>query len=386
MMKVATLLFTYNRSYHTKQVIDSLKQSTILPQKLFVFQDGIRRNEDADEWKKVNSLISQIDWCDKEIVVSECNRGLSAAILSGIEYVFREYDAIIVLEDDCVPTANFISFMYQCFEKYQDNKKVYSISGYSWPILLEKDQYDAYGCGRISSWGWGTWKDRWDIYEKDYELIKKMKREEASSKSLAMWGWDLEDTLIGNVKGESDSWAVFWAAKVIENEGICINPYDSLIQNIGHDGLGVHCGKTNRFQVEIPNDLIEDFKLPNDICILGETKKAFVSLCGSYTAVNYEDELKEKILVYGAGNFYLKNEKEINEKYNIGAFIDKRKHGWLEGKKIISLKEVGQYTYDRILIMVWDIQECANIIKELMDLEISQEKILSGHNLFGKYG
>ena len=108
--------------------------------------------------------------------------------------------------------------MYQCFEKYQNNKKIYSLSGYSWPIDVEKTQYDVYGCGRISSWGWGTWKDRWEIYQKDYELIKRMKQEKLMSRNLEIWGHDLEDTLVGNVKGECDSWAVFWALNVIEKE------------------------------------------------------------------------------------------------------------------------------------------------------------------------
>jgi len=48
-MKIATLLFTYNRSRHTGQVIESLKNNTVLPEKLIVFQDGVRQDEDAEE-------------------------------------------------------------------------------------------------------------------------------------------------------------------------------------------------------------------------------------------------------------------------------------------------------------------------------------------------
>ncbi len=42
-MKIATLLFTYNRSYHTEQALSALKENTALPQKLIVFQDGRKR-------------------------------------------------------------------------------------------------------------------------------------------------------------------------------------------------------------------------------------------------------------------------------------------------------------------------------------------------------
>lgn len=383
-MKIATLLFTYNRSYHTEQVIVSLKHNTILPQKLFVFQDGLKQEKDNHEWKKVNSLINSIDWCDKEIIVSEYNKGLANSIVSGINYALKDWDAVIVLEDDCVPTANFISFMQQCFEKYQDNKNVYCVSGYSWPIALKKKQYDVYGCGRISSWGWGTWKDRWSIFEKDYELVKKMKQKEESSRNIALWGRDLEDILIGNIRGSSDSWAVFWALNVISRDGICINPYESMIRNIGMDSSGVHCGTTDRFDVKTISEAKEQFDLPDQIVFLDETKEGFSTLYGSYTAVSQANEAKEKILVYGLGNFFFQNEKTINEVYNIEAFIDKGKQGWFAGKKIIRLSELDKYAYDKILIMVGDIQECMNIARNLTEYNVCTEKILLGHNLIGE--
>lgn len=122
-MKIATLLFTYNRSRHTGQVIESLKNNTVLPEKLIVFQDGVKQDEDAEEWQKVNSLVHEIDWCEKEVIVSGYNKGLAESIVSGIEYAFRENDAVIVLEDDCVAAPNFIRFMTQCFERYETEKE-----------------------------------------------------------------------------------------------------------------------------------------------------------------------------------------------------------------------------------------------------------------------
>ena len=55
----------------------------------------------------------------------------------------------------------------------------------------------------------------------------------------------MESHLLGNVYGECNSWAVFWALKCIEQGGFCPTPYYSLISNIGFDGTGVHCGSTH---------------------------------------------------------------------------------------------------------------------------------------------
>lgn len=382
-MRTATILFTYNRSRHTKRVLDALATSKMLPEKLFVFQDGLREDTEPHEWEKVNRLIHGIDWCDREIIVSKFNRGLANSIVSGINHVFSEYEAVIVLEDDCVPAANFINFMQQCFETYRDDKRVYSVSGYTWPLDLPKDQFDVYGCGRISSWGWGTWKDRWEHYSIDNDILSRLKREEEKSRNLAIWGNDLESTIIGNVTGQTDSWAVYWALHVIENRGICINPYQSLIQNIGLDGTGIHCGVTNQFQPEMSDGLKTEFLLPDQISIMHTTESKFGGLYKNYTAIHFDEEAKENVLIYGLGNFFFQYEEKLNNLYNVKAFIDRKKKGFYAGRKIIGLNRIGEFNYDRVVIMVQNIQECINVAKELMNRGVSAEHIVLGHDLCG---
>lgn len=381
-MKTAVLLFTYNRSRHTEYVINALSHSNKLPEKLLVFQDGMKSTEDKKEWNKVNKMIKEIDWCDTEIHVAERNKGLVVSITSGITYAFQEYDAVIVLEDDCVPAVSFINFMEQCFEKYKDNKEVYSVSGYAYPVSLKKDAYDVYGCGRISSWGWGTWKDRWGCFRKDYELAMKMKQNETASRNLAMWGAGLEEMLVGNIKGICNSWAVFWALNVIAKNGVCINPYEALIKNIGFDGSGTHITDADIWDVELINEDKVEFSLPDELNISDEIIEAFAPLCGSYTALNRDNEKKEKILVYGMGNFFKKNERDICRKYYIKAIIDHTHKGWYAGKKIITRKEISHYTYDYILIMIFDAKERLKVIKELMAENIERNKILVGKDIY----
>ncbi|WP_300565874.1 FkbM family methyltransferase [uncultured Acetatifactor sp.] len=386
-MKIATLLFTYNRSRHTGQVIESLKNNTVLPEKLIVFQDGVRQDEDAEEWQKVNRLIHDIDWCEKEVIVSEYNKGLAESIVSGVDYAFKENDAVIVLEDDCVAAPNFIRFMEQCFERYETEKSVFSVSGYSWPIELGDAESDIYFCGRTSSWGWGTWRDRWRQYEKDYSLYKRLKMDRESSERLATWGNDIEQTVIGNVTGVTDSWGLFWVMKAIEKNALCINPYKSLIRNIGMDGSGVHCGITDGYDVEQDNFVKDSYELADKIELTAEVKEAFAGLFGSYTAVNSYSEDKEKIIVYGLGNFFISNEKSINENYFIECFIDNLKTGYYAGKKIFKAKEIGRIgDISKILIMIQDINECMKVCKELVGkYGIAIEKIELGCQYYGIY-
>ena len=52
-MKIATIIFVYNRSNHTKAVLEGLKHNYILPEMLFIFQDGLK---DKDSGKKLIGL------------------------------------------------------------------------------------------------------------------------------------------------------------------------------------------------------------------------------------------------------------------------------------------------------------------------------------------
>ncbi len=377
-MKVGIAVFAYNRSWHLQHVLNGLRKNDYV-NKLYIFQDGLKCEEHQEEWEKVRKVIDNIKWCDKCCFYSDYNKGLACSIIDGIELVLKENDAVIVLEDDCVPTANFISFMMHCFQKYKDDKRVFTVSGYSWPIKLHKSEYDVYGCGRISSWGWGTWRDRWDIYEKDYEIIRKMKQKAESSRNLATWGLDLEEILVGNVRGVCDSWAVFWALKVIERNGICINPYQSFIKNIGMDGSGVHCGVVNEFDVECIDEKKKEFYLPDTFDLLDETKRAFATLYGSYTALNDCTSNRATVLVYGVGNFYLKNEKQLNDEYYIKMFIDTNKKGYFAGKKIVRPDGIQDHKYEKIVIMIQNEEESMGVADNLIETcKVPKEKIEFG--------
>lgn len=274
-MQIATILFTYNRSLHTKKVLDALKENTIRPAKLYIFQDGLKKQEDYEEWLCVNEQIKNIDWCESHFVVAKKNKGLAASIVDGINQVFKSSDAVIVLEDDCVAHPQFMEYMNQALEKYAGDSRVYAINGYGWPADAEKNGTDAYFAGRAGSWGWGTWKERWAEYEQDYKLLGRIKKDPVLAEQLRIWGEDLESYVLGNVEGSHDSWTVFWALKVIEQNGCCLTPYESFIENIGFDGTGVHCASENVTQNLRAHSLNKKVLLPSAVEFPGNYAQAF---------------------------------------------------------------------------------------------------------------
>lgn len=278
-MKIATIIFTYNRNNHTKQVLDALSKNSILPDKLYIFQDGPKKTTDIEEWTSVSNVIKEVSWCDTEISISETNKGLANSIKSGVSRVFQTYDAVIVLEDDCVPHPQFMEFMIKALEKYESYKEVYHIGASSVPIDVKANGTDAYFMGRIHSHGWGTWKDRWAQFNNDYTMIAQIKKDEQLYEEFKLWGEDLEGYILGNVEGTIDSWAVFWALTVIMKKGYCLTPYESLIKNIGFDNTGVHCGSVQPISKIRPEEKLSEMILPNKVEFVENYKKSFANFC-----------------------------------------------------------------------------------------------------------
>jgi hypothetical protein len=384
-MKVGIAVFAYNRCDKLHKVLDGLKKNDGVT-KLYIFHDGLKCEADRQGWLDTRREIDGINWSETILYASDYNKGLAKSIVDGIDTVLKENDAVIILEDDCVPQPAFIAFMKQCFEQYQGFKNVYSVSGYSWPIGLEQSEYDAYFCGRPCPWGWGTWKDRWALYQKDYNMIIDIKQDRELSRNLAIWGDDLEDMLIGNIRGTSNSWYVLWALLLIHNNGIAVNPYKSLVQNEGFDGTGVHCGSTGRFDVEYLDDRSpnEKFILPSKIAIEERTQKAFRGLYGGYS-VKYDKDEKKDILLYGVGNYYKKHANQICEQYNIVSFVDKnKKDKFYAGIEIIHPKQIDEKNYKYIVVMIENKTSREKVKQELQALYgVENTKILIGQELYG---
>ncbi len=388
-MRIATLLFTYNRPIHTSEVLDALSRNTITPEKLYIFHDGKKSNTSEQDWNAVEEVIRRVNWCDCSVITSEKNNGLANSIVSGVNRIFSDYDAIIVLEDDCVPHRLFMKYMTDALYKYIDKKRVYSIGATAEPVEVPDNGYDAYFCGRIRSTGWATWRDRWDSFDKDYEILGRIKKNASLLKWLHVWGQDLEAMLYDNILGKIDSWAVFWALNVISKKGLALTPYHSLINNIGYDLSGIHSGGVKPDLKPMPVDQV-DVLLPDEVEAVPNYEKVFAwffpwfnpidvnvyykkVLCKWIDSINKGNHLFDwfiknnvhNIYIWGMGELGRLVVEELQDKLNIIAIIEtipSTDSCW--GIKVISCKDI-QEEFDRIVIIPgYDIERIIKLTSE----------------------
>jgi hypothetical protein len=284
------VLFVYNRPYHTKQTIEALEKNDLATDsRLFIYSDAPKDEASVKAVLDVRKYLKTISGF-KQITIfeREHNVGLADSIIDGVTKIVNEYGKIIVLEDDLVTSPYFLKFMNESLDFYKNEKKVWHISGWNYPCNYGKKD-ETFLWKKMNCWGWGTWIDRWELFEKNPIKIQKI----FTKKQVYEFNIDGTDynwqQIEDNIDKKISTWAVFWHATIFLQKGLCLNPYYSFVKNIGYDGSGTHCGQSNVFDIKDLNDTVnmnmvtdisENLKMKEVIkSYLLSKKKSFIVRC-----------------------------------------------------------------------------------------------------------
>lgn len=259
------VLFVYNRPSHTRRVLDALKSNLLAADSdLIVYSDAPRTEEQAAKVTEVREYIRGIDgFKSVSIIERASNFGLARSLIDGVTSVIDQYGRVIVLEDDLITTPYFLEYMNSALEKFSRAERVMQISGYMFPVEIETPE-DACFLPFTTSWGWATWQRAWQHFDplaRGYTALK--------NDGTKKWRFDLEGSypyfsmLESQLRGEIDSWAIRWWLSVFLRDGLVLYPRQSLVENIGFDGSGTHCGK--RGYACKHGDRMNNVKLPDTV-------------------------------------------------------------------------------------------------------------------------
>jgi FkbM family methyltransferase len=241
----------------------------------------------------VRLLVKQKQWC-KEVYVIErdINLGLANSVIQGVTEVIGECGRVIVLEDDIITGTYFLQFMNDGLNLYKDERKVFGVSGYQF-TSSKKVNEATYFLPIMSSWGYGTWLDRWQDIEFDSKKLLEIVDTKNIGTQLDFGSIKYYQMLKQQVNGEIDSWAVRFYVSMFLKQGVFLYPNKNLIQNVGLDGSGVHCKQINLINddaTEISKELVPVHKKPIQI------KNKIVDRFRNSIKANKKDILKSNIL------------------------------------------------------------------------------------------
>jgi hypothetical protein len=265
MRKLAPVaLFVYNRADYTIKTIEYLKKNFLAKEtELFIYSDAAKKPEQEEKVSKVREVISHVEGFKKvTIILAEKNKGLAKSIISGVSELMALYGRVIVLEDDILASPQFLNFMNDALDFYENKPEIWSISAYNFPIEIP-DSYKSsiYFAYRSSSWGWATWENRWSTIDWDIKDYSSYRLNPIKIHHFCKGGNDLDKMLRYQMKGKIDSWAIRWCYNQSFQNKYTVYPVKSFVTNIGTDGSGTHCDPTSaRFNVKLSDEYSYSFE------------------------------------------------------------------------------------------------------------------------------
>lgn len=227
------IIFAYSRPEATRRLVDSL---LLCPEtkesELYVFVDGLKGDNDAQKVQATQSIFEKLEgFKSKHLFFSPINKGLATSVIDGVSQVLAIHDRVIVLEDDLLVAPDFLSFMNQSLDIYQNRNDIWSISGYTpqLDIIPVDNVLSTFLVPRAQSWGYATWKDRWskvDWSVTQFSIFKNRQKRDAFN----LGGNDLYRSLDMQVHGKIESWAIRFAFAGFMENAWTVNPMGSKVK------------------------------------------------------------------------------------------------------------------------------------------------------------
>lgn len=168
MRKVITTLH-YSRPVYTRQVLKALSECIGIEDYLILAYVHEGHNPE------VLQLLNDINFCERRVYNENLNiQGLAPVERLGtatgrlLTLGFEESDYVIHFEDDIIPSPDALKYWEWARDKYRDDEKIWSISGYhrffdisdaNW--IFKNDRYRLSRRRWFHPWGWATWQNRW---------------------------------------------------------------------------------------------------------------------------------------------------------------------------------------------------------------------------------
>lgn len=277
---------TYSRINHLKQTIEALQKNTLAKQsELYIFSDAAKKG-DEEIVGKVRNYIHTINGFKEVHVIERVTNGRVANNRGGMKQLLDEYGKCIFMEDDVVTAPGYLTFLNDALEFYKHDKKILSVAGFT-PINHDIAD-DFYIFQRFLGWGFGIWKDRFDLIDNLPSYNNILKNKELYTSLINMG-----DDMIRMIKSESngnidalDIKACYLSAK---NNLYNVIPSTTLVKNIGLDGSGVHCGISSQYEPLDLNMKI-NFKFFKNIEVDEKIRKANFNV--------YKNSHKRKLVLF----------------------------------------------------------------------------------------
>jgi len=182
-MKIAAFVFSFNRPRYLGQVLDSLSAQTDRNITYVLMQDGGVNPHSGCQYSPPGQILQCLELYRnaelprKERVVNDVNRGMAWQKRRAYKWAFDEhdFDACICFEDDLVVSTHYARLLRVLLEQFQNEPRVATVQlSDIFNDDVQDSEMDTVQAMWRHFWGYGTWRDRWDLHRTQYERYFKL--------------------------------------------------------------------------------------------------------------------------------------------------------------------------------------------------------------------
>ena len=258
-MKTAPVVIpTLNRYEHLRNCIESLAANKYAADTdLYISVDYPPASKYEEGYKKVLEYVGGTieGFRNVYVFIQKENLGPSENGRFLYDKVWENTDRLIYTEDDNIFSPNYLEYMNGMLDKYEDDREIFAINGYLWPVELTKKD-GVFKTGFFSAWGCGLWKDRLEEFAKfRREDIANYLKDKNNRRAMKEWSYHVYKNALyiasdkyylpvyrtnSEEKELRDSDFIIAVYLFITGKKTII-PYLSKVRNMGHDGTGENC-------------------------------------------------------------------------------------------------------------------------------------------------
>lgn len=235
-LNLAALVIAYLRPENLKTILVSLDKNNV--QMIYVAVD-YPKNLTVEHIRIHEQVMKVIEDFRKTftgsffIKVNDMNLGCAVSVITACNWFFENVDYGLILEDDCIPTADFILLAENARSLFIKNTDIWFVCGtqHAPKSLIANWSISNYPL----NWGWCTTSKAWnDIYfslRKQNLKIDKKNRPDLTLAEISYWNAGARRAYEGRV----DVWDTIVVQKMQALRKFAILPRVSLVSNVGFD-------------------------------------------------------------------------------------------------------------------------------------------------------
>lgn len=231
------LIVAYRRYDNIKLILEKCSTNGIT--NIYVSIDGPKDELGRVDHDKIHQVIKDFSVNHRisiKVLGHRKNMGCAVNLIHACNWFFSENDYGAILEDDCLPSNEFFSFIRDIYTIFSSAKNVLVVCGTQFAPNLSNDN-SAFLSKYPLTWGWATTSQKWkEIF--NYFLTSHVYFKLQSFKSAEFCFWNAAERRA--TEGYTDVWDSVLVSFFSKYGKLALLPRNNLVVNVGNDAYATH--------------------------------------------------------------------------------------------------------------------------------------------------